>query len=381
MRTLLALLLLLAAPAAAQFLDDFEALALDPSGKGGWRFRTGEGEVTMDLVQGGPGFASIVVDATADRRNVWWALIQREIASGIDLSRLADPRTELRIEARIRVSHAPRRVNLQVQTQRTVDYHAHLMEYDIPRADEWRTISMTTRGFDARPSDTLVAHMALMDWGRARYRVDVDYVKLDLVDVRAAAPDRGEPLPYHPPVADPASFKHAKRVAHDTTLDLAHPRVNFDDWSSQGARLVAVEGTRIAILRWDLAAFAGKKVAGSGLLELTTHSVAKKAQNPRDFGLLRVVEILEGDPEWDEANVTTASFLRGEPLEDVLNPQMIVDWPVAEGDGAKTLLTIPRPVLQRLLDGTTHGIAIQPLGAISATFQAGEARLLFDLKD
>ncbi len=66
---------------------------------------------------------------------------------------------------------------------------------------------------------------------------------------------------------------------------------------------------------------------------------------------------------------------------------MIIDWPVTAGDGGKTYLTIPVPVLQRLIDGKTLGIALTPLGAINASFYAREehggekaARLLFNLQ-
>ncbi|HSN68157.1 MAG TPA: hypothetical protein VLV48_02865 [Thermoanaerobaculia bacterium] len=344
----------------------------------------------MDLVRGGSGYASILVDATADERNVWWAFIQREVDVPLDLALLAKPGYEVRIEARIRVSHAPRRVNLQVQTQRTTDYHSHLMEFDIPDTTGWHTISMTTRGFNAAPGDALIAHMALMDWGRSQFRVDVDYIEVRIVDVATAGPDRGDPVPYHPPAADPAAFEHAVGDAHDATIDLANKNINLNDWSAREERalvpLLAVDGSRIAILRWDLAAFAGKKVAGSGLLMLTTRSVHRKAEEVADFGLLRVVEITGGDPAWNEGTVTADSFLRGEPLDRALNPQMIIDWPAAEGDGATTLLTIPRPVLQRLIDGTTRGIALTPLGAVSASLYAREAggergpRLMFNLE-
>ena len=373
-----------------RFRDEFDVVEKDPTGKAGWRFRTGEGTATMDLIRGGPGYASVLVDATADERNVWWAFIQREVDVPLDLALLAKPGYEVRIEARIRVSHAPRRVNLQIQTQRTTDYHSHLMEFDIPDAEEWHTIGMTTRGFDAVPGDALIAHLALMDWGRSRFRVDVDYVEVRIVDAAAAGPDLGAAVPYHPPTADPAAFDHAVGVAHDATIDLANRRVNLDDWSArEGGRnvpLLAVDGSRIVILRWDLAAFAGKKVAGSGLLQLTTRSVHRKAEAAKDSGLLRVVEIAGGDPGWDERDVTADSFFRGEPLDRALNPQMIIDWPAAVEDGATTLLTIPRPVLQRLVDGTTRGIAVTPLGPVSAAFYAREAgrergpRLLFDVE-
>ena len=106
----------------------------------------------------------------------------------------------------------------------------------------------------------------------------------------------------------------------------------------------------------------------------------------KDFGLIRVVEILGGDPGWDQRTVTTNGLCRGERLDRVLNTQMIIDYPVTEGDGAKTYLTISRPVLQRLLDGRTRGIAVKPLGAIAASFYAMEseparsARLLFNVE-
>jgi hypothetical protein len=387
----LALGLLLGGPAWAQFRDDFDSVRTDPEGATGWHFFTGDGTATMDFRQGGEGYASIFVDATTDRRGIWWALVERAVSGGMDLSLLRKPGHEVRIEARIRTSHAPRRVNLQVLTQRTTDYHSHLMEFDIPDADTWHTISMTTHGFDAGPGDTLIGHLALMDWGLQKYRVDLDYVKVDIVDVATAPPDEGAVVPYHPPVADPKGFALDVPVAHDSTIDLESQDVNLNDWREKdGARkirLLAVDGTHEAILRWDLSAFAGRKVDGSGLLALVTRSVERKEQEVKDFGLVRVGEIVGGDPRWDQATVTTDSLRHYQPLERVLNPQPIIDWPVAEGDGATTYFTVSRPVLQRLVDGKTLGIAVKPLGAIHAAFYALEdeggkraARLLLNLE-
>jgi hypothetical protein len=381
----------LAAPAGAQFRDDFDSLALDPEAAKGWAFFTGDGNATMDFRQGGEGYASIFVDATADRRNVWWALVHREASAAMDLGRLRQPGQEVRIEARIRVSHAPRRVNLQVLTRRTTDYHSHLMEYDIPDAETWHTISMTTRGFQAEPGDVLLGHMALMDWGLEKYRVDLDYLTVDIVDAAAAGPDLGAAVPYHPPVPDPEGFAHVVRVAHDALVDLEHPDVNLDDWGSgageERVRLLSIDAGRYAILRWDLTAFRGRTVADHGLLELTTHSVERKAEAVKDFGLARVVEMVGGDPGWDQRTVTATSLCRGQPPDRVLNPQMIVDWPVTEAPGGKTMFTISRPVLQRLIDGRSVGLAVRPLGALNAAFHASEndggahaARLRFDLE-
>jgi len=383
----------LSAPLAAQFRDGFDGPSLprDPTGAQGWGCVTGEGNAVMDFVQG-PGFATISVDATKDRRGVWWAFIIRRVSGSLDLALLKKPGHELRVEARIRTDHAPRRVNLHLNTQRTTDFHSHLMEYDLAEAGTWYTISMTTRGFEAGPGDIVNAQMALMDWGLGRYRVDVDYFKVDVVEAAQAGPDLGPPVPYHPPVADPASFKHEARVAADLTVDLAEPGVNLNNWTATDgggkAAVISAGGTRVALLRWDFGALAGRKIAGPGLLELTTRTVELSTDERPDFGLLRVVEIIGGEPAWDERTATWTGISRGAPRDLVLDPQMIIDWPVTAGDGAKTYLTIPIPVLQRLIDGKTFGIALTPLGAINASFYAREdrggaraARLLFNFKE
>jgi hypothetical protein len=379
--------------ASAQFIDDFNgpSVQLDPEGIRGWLFRPGDGTATMDFRQGGDGYASIFVDATTDKRGIWWALIERKVSDKMDLSLMQKPGHEFRIEARIRVSHAPRRVNLQVATQRSTDDDANLMEYDIADTTNWHVISMTTHNFDARPGDTVFGHMALMDWGLEKYQVDVDYIKVDIVERASAGPDKGDPIPYHPLIADPATFSEHLAVTQDSMIDLEDTDINENDWSVEDktkgkVHLLSVDETHHAILRWDLTAFTGKRVAGNGLLELTTYSVQRKSEYVKDFGILRVVEILGGDPQWDQKTVTTDSFCHYEPLNRVLNTQMIIDWPVTPGDGAKTYLTISRTVLQRMIDGKTHGIAIKALGAIDASFYSMEdesgkysARLHFSL--
>jgi hypothetical protein len=383
---------LLCSPAAAQFIDDFSgpSVKIDRTGIAGWDVRAGDGTATVEFRQAGADYASILVDATTDKRGIWWALIQRKVSDSMDLSLLQQPGFELRIEARVRVSHAPRRVNLQVLTQRTTDYHSHLMEYDLPDTDNWHTISMTTHNFDARPGDLVIGHMAMMDWGQEKYHTDVDYIKVDIVNLATAGPDKGDPIPYHPPARDPKSFSRSVTVLQDSMIDTENTEVNLNDWHVlEGARkvtLLTVDGSHYAILRWDLSGFAGKKISGSGVLELTTYSVQRKGAELKDFGLVRVVEILAGEPRWDQKTVTTESLCRSQPLNRVLNTQMIIDWPVTIGDGGKTHLTISKPVLQRMIDGKTLGIAIKPLGAISASLyslenEAGKhaARLYFDL--
>jgi hypothetical protein len=380
-------------PAYGQFIDNFDGpnITLDPQGRQGWMFLAGDGTATMDVRQGGPGYASVFVDGTTDQRGIWWALMERQ-ADKLDLSMLKTPGYEVRIEARVRSSHAPRRINLQLATQRSTDDYSQLMEYDIPDTTNWHTFSLTTKHFDAVPGDTVIAHLALMDWGLEKYRLDIDYIKVDVVNVATAGPDKGESVPYHPPVADYRKFSEVVPVAQDSMIDLENTDVNLNDWyveDRNGKKIttLTVDGEHYVILRWDLKEFRGKKVASHGLLELTTLSVLQKEHPLKDFGIVRVVEILGGDPEWDQRTVTTDSFCHYERLDRVLNTQMIIDWPITSGDGGKTFLTIGKPVLQRMIDGKTLGIAIKPLGAISASFYAMEnddgkngARLYFDVE-
>ena len=309
--------------ADAQFLETFDdhELRMDPSGVDGWSFFSGDGEATIDLVATEEGYASILVDAIHDRRNIWWALIKHRVSEQMDLERLVRPGWELRVEARIRTSHSPRRVNLHVNTQRTTDFHSHLMEFDLPEAEKWHTISMTTRNFPGEPGDTVFAQMALMDWGLGRYRVDVDYFKVDVVNTDRVGPDAGEPLPYHPTIPDLGTFGFSIPVASSAVVDIAQPDASPGaDSDLEGAdqpQSLLLGGTRWVILRWDVDAFWGRRATGHGLLEVTTHSFSRNDDKKKDFGLVRVVEILGGDPKWRRDTVTVDSLLQGEVFEEV----------------------------------------------------------------
>jgi hypothetical protein len=368
----------LSASLFAQFIDNFDgdSLSLDPSGVHGWTFFTGDGSAIMDFAQSGKGYTSISVDATKDKRGIWWALIRRRISEKMNLGLLSQPTHELRIEARIKVSHAPRRVNLHLNTQRTTDFHSHLKEFDIPDTANWHTISMTTHHFDAVPGDSVYGQLALMDWGLEKYRVALDYFRVDIVNPDSAGRDKGVQVPYHPPVAHPGTFVHHIPVAQDGMIDRDYPNINFNNWSSLDETgritLLTASGAQSVILRWELGAFAGSTVAGSGLLELTTEALQRAPDQVKDFGMVRVTEILGGDPKWDQKEVTYNSLCLGQPLGEVLNEQMIIDVDVAGRRGGTTLATISKPVLQRMIDGRTLGLAIRPLGAVNASFYAKE---------
>lgn len=365
-------LLLIYQGAEAQFIDHFNGSGLiKDSTVTGWDFFTGDGQAKMQFIQKRD-HATIKVDAREDQLNIWWALIKHSL-TGIDLEKLSDPAFELRAEVRIRVSHAPRRVNLHFNHSRTTDFHSHLMEYDIPDTSNWHVISMTTRDFDARPGDIVNAQMALMDWGREQYEIDIDYFKVDVVPGEMVLQDLGDKIPYHPPLVDPETFSEHLIVAHDATIDSEFPDKNFNKWVARDESgdhfLVSVGGNQWTILRWDVSSYQGSHMKGSGLLELTSYHLERSPDYSRDFGMVRIVEIIAGDPEWEQDLVTYNSFQAG---TDALNGQMIIDDQVAESRGQKNYFTISRPVLQRLLDGRTRGLAIMGLGAVKVSFYASE---------
>jgi hypothetical protein len=148
--------------------------------------------------------------------------------------------------------------------------------------------------------------------------------------------------------------------------------MNFNNWcseeSSRRTMLLTISGSQFVILKWELSKYAGKKVKDSGLLELTTYLLQRSPVYSKDFGMINIIESLGGNPNWDQENVTLEKFCNGLPLDSVLNSQMIIDVEVNENQNGKNFITISNPVLQRMIDGKTLGIAIRPLGAVVASF-------------
>jgi hypothetical protein len=381
-KLIISLLILIASGICqAQFLDSFNNKKIE-----GWFFFTGDGAATMNFIQK-DGYARIYVDATKDKYNVYWTLIKRDVSASLDLNKLNDPSFELRVEAKVRVSNAPRRINFMINTQKTTNYHEHLMEFDIPDTSGWHTISMTTKNFDAVPGDTVYVQLCATDFGIGEYYVDLDYYRADIINVKNAGPDKGEPLPYHPPVPDINTFSNHLDVTHDGLINSDFPDVNFNDWHVKekggNARILTVNADQWAILRWDFENYKNFKIDGSGLLELTTQSVPKGGNYIDtygkdlgvEFGKIRVIEIFGGDPFWDQNKVTYNNFIRGNILSDVFNSQMIYDIEMSEEQGGKNFITISRPVLQRMLEGKTKGLLIRPLGALDASFYDSENQM------
>ncbi|MBN1144569.1 MAG: hypothetical protein JXA72_09095 [Bacteroidales bacterium] len=359
-------------------MDSFEGNRIE-----GWFVMTGDGAAEMEFVQH-DGYATMHIDATKDRYNVYWTLIKRDVTSFLDLNRLKDQAYQLRVEARVRVHNAPRRLNFMVNTQRTTDFHKDLMEFDIPDTVNWHVISMTTKKFDAVPGDTVYVQLAATDFGSGRYQVDIDYYKADIVDVHEAGSDKGVLVPYHPPVPDISSFVNHLDVAHDAVINLDFPGVNFGNWHvndiKSEKRILTVSANQWAILRWDFSNLKNTTAEGPALLELTTQSFANGGEYVQafggefgmEFGKVRVFEIHAGDASWDQHQVTFESFLQGKTLSEVVNEQMVFDTEIDEAPGSRNLITISQPVLQRLIDGTTKGLLIRPLGAVDASFYDSE---------
>lgn len=379
-RTLLALILF-SGYAHAQFIDQFDGSNLEA-----WAQVPGDGTPTMSIEQH-DGFIRYHVDGSKDTYGVWWTFIKRDISASIDLKKLKNPGYELRVEARVRPSHAPRRVNFMINTQRTTDYHEHLREYELANKDAWHTISMTTQNFDAVPGDNVFVQFCVTDWGPGQYYVDVDYYRADVVRRDRAKPDVGEPLIYHPPVPPTETFTHHLEATHDSVIDREFPTVNFNDWSVQSERgrqrVLTIAGNQWIVLRWDFAALQNKRAKAAGVLELTTHSLAAGGDYIKgmgkdlgeEFPRVRVIEILGGDGKWDQVEVTYESLLQGQPYETVFNSQMTIDLELQGKPGAKTFFTLPRPVMQRLIEGRTKGLMIRPLGAMSGSVFASESEI------
>jgi hypothetical protein len=375
---LLALALSLATPATAQvFADRFDGQpeALDPAARSNWAAFTGDGEATISFTKA-DGQGAVRVDATHDRRGIWWAIIKRSISDAIGRRDFRRSRRELHVEARVRSRTAPRRLNLSVNHTRTTDFHANLAEFDLADT-EWHTLAFTTHGFDAGAGDEVFAQLALIDWGIDRFEVDVDWFTVTVVDPRRAPPDQGEPLPYRPPLAPAGALRNAAPAVADATLDTAYPNVNFRDWTDRtaggGERLLSTSGSQLIALRFDLTRWQGREPDGWGVLELTTQNVSRAPTDLEEFGYLRVVEILGGDPSWRREAVTLDSFLAGRPRAEVLG-QMFMDTPPVEQRGGRTRINVSPPVMRRLLSGRSKGIAIYAQGAVNATFLSSVAR-------
>jgi hypothetical protein len=232
---------------------------------------------------------------------------------------------------------------------------------------------MITPNFRHEPGKSLLGQVSFMDWGNTGvYELQVDYLKVDIVKPGQKFQEKGLPIPYRPPLADESAFAVECKVAADVSIDKQYPALNLSGWVARNEPVLMVDGSKIILLRWDLSDLKGKQVKGSGQLEFYTHSLYQLSEKQKDFGEVRICEIIGGSAAWDETQITYESFLQGNAQLGVVNEQTIVDTSITPGKGNKTRVTISQPVLQRLVDGTTKGIAILPLGLISTTLMDRE---------
>ncbi len=375
---IIAIFIVLSAICKAQFVDNFDKDKIE-----GWFAMVGDGTPGMSFLPH-EGYATIFIDGSKDKYNVYWTLIKRDVTKWLDLTRLKDTDYQLRVEAKVRVHNAPRRLNFMVNTNRTTDFHVDLMEFDIPDTTNWHVISMTTKKFDARPRDTVFVQLCATDYGLEKYYVDIDYYRADIVNVKEAGPDKGHLTPYHPPIPSIADFSNHLVVNHDCMVNVDFPDVNFNDYhakeNNQKTFVLNINADQWGILRWDFSNYKNAKADGAGILELTTRAVNLGGDYIKaygedfgvEFGKVRVIEILGGDEQWDQNTVTYNTLTKGEKYSEVFNSQMVFDFDVSEQKDGKNYITISQPVLQRLINGTTKGLLLRPLGAIDASFYASE---------
>jgi len=354
------------------FVEDFSSPELT-----GWRVIAGSGDLmaysTVKLTQeNGKGY--FWIDATKDRRNIWWAVMNHEITEHIDRSMLSNPGKAIRIEAKVRLPK-PRRFNMSLNHTSTADYHDDLAEFDIVDSD-WHVVSYTNFEFGAKPADRVYVQLAVMDAGREVITVELDYLKVTIVDADTAPPDLGNPIPYRPTLKGPEDFSRSLIVAEDAIIDSEYTWVNFSKWydaSTDSQPLLSISGSQTSILRWDFSQFSGRKPDGWGILVLTTHNVHYAPLELEEFGYIRLVEIKDGDPAWTRDKVTFESLLQGKEKNDVIHPQLVMDTSPEVNKDTKTIIPLSPTVMKRLFSGETKGLAIYSQGAVNASFASSEA--------
>ncbi len=351
--------------AASQFKEDFgeNSPEFKEQGLKNWNAITGDG-TAMFKQKSENGIASLQIDGTVDKRNIWYAFIHTNVAPVLDIKKLSEPGYGLRISIRVKSSHGPRRINMYLTA---IDGSNLLYEFDLEEPGKWYELSMTATDFKASAEKGLLAQVSMMDWGNKEvYQLDIDYIKVDVVDVKKTKPDLGYGIEYRPPLKNKNTYQHEIKVSDDAMVNSVFADFNFNGWQADDSVFVLdASSTDRIIMKWDLSKYKGKKITEGGQLEITNYSVTRLQKNEKDFGEIRIFEIIGGNKNWKEGMVTYSNLMEGKPEFMVINTQTIVDAPVTPGKGNKTTVNISKPVLQRLIDGKTSGLAIGPLGAIN----------------
>jgi hypothetical protein len=149
--------------------------------------------------------------------------------------------------------------------------------------------------------------------------------------------------------------------------------------------LLQVDQSKVILLNWDFEKQKGKSADGAGQLELATYSLFLRKDSPKDFGMIRFCEIQNKDSNWPDNSSSYNDFTQGRQLSELIVSQCIIDTSVNPEKEGKTIVKISQPVMQRLINGETTGIAILPIGLISATFydennKDNSPKLMFNVK-
>jgi hypothetical protein len=127
------------------------------------------------------------------------------------------------------------------------------------------------------------------------------------------------------------------------------PELNLNDWRVKQkdgeARILTLNANQWAVLRWDFGKYRNLKADGAGVFEFIAYSVPYggnylQAYEPglaEEFPRVRVIEILGGDPAWEQGRVTYNTLIQGKDYGVVFNEQMIFDIKMEEVPGSKNL--------------------------------------------
>lgn len=222
-----------------------------------------------------------------------------------------------------------------------------------------------------------MTQISLMDWGISSiYTLEVDYIKVDLVNKNQAHPAFGLPLIYRPPIEASDAFDKVYVATKNVSLDSLWPDLNMNSLlnAEDSTKLLHLNTSGFTLLAWDFSSLSAHEIAtvGSGQLEIYTHQISLLADSPKDFGELRICEIYGDMQDWDADSFCYNQFVGDNKLENKINTQTIIDTKMQAKKGAKTVVTISKPVMDRLLSGKTKGLAIMPLGYISASFYTND---------
>ncbi len=364
------LTILLHAIILAQAIDNFNGTISKE-----WNYFSGDGNAKVDFVSENR-IGKFNVDASNDIYNTWWAVIKRDISSDLDLSLLQKDNFELRIEAKIKVSHSPRRINLSVNTQRTTDFHSNLMEYEIPDTSGWHIVSLTTDRFDAIDSDTVYVQLAMMDWGIGVFETQIEYLKVDVVNKKLVGRDVGNLVPYHLKIQNITEYDSHIPCFDAAIISSKFKNENYSSWQNyargQSDNLLTVSGDQIVILKWNYELNDSVLVNDHGLLELNFESYQKGDFSLEELSQIRLVELNVDNVDWNAKTVTFNKFINGYKEDIITNRQPIYDLDLVSQDGTKKFFTVSKFVLQRLLDGKSNSLALFAIGPIIANIRIDE---------